>query len=81
MNGYRANSDITSSTEMPFFIGDVTEYDTRRSTLKHLAHIRDTQDLKDGDLVELFGHIIRWDSIQCVSEPTCRRYGALSLHT
>jgi hypothetical protein len=57
---------------MPFYIGDVTAANARRSNLKHIRHIKYTKDLRNGDVVEVFGHVFRWDTDKCVSEQQCR---------
>ena len=55
---------------MSFLIGDVSEQDLKRSTVRHITHIRDVQEVREGTLVEFFGYAVRWD-VHCVSEKEC----------
>lgn len=64
---------------MPIFVGDVSQSEYQRASVKHVKHIRETAELHEGDIVEFFGHVLRWDE-NCVAQDTCRQY-VLIIHT
>ncbi|CAL1708828.1 unnamed protein product [Somion occarium] len=58
---------------MPIFIGDLNQSEYETSEVKKLKHIQETRNLKPGDIVEFFGHAVRWDA-DCVTEDNCLRW-------
>lgn len=56
---------------MSFYIGDCSARSCNSRNIRTIPHIRDTKNLRDGDIVNLFGHILKWDWHDCVSEETC----------
>ena len=58
---------------MTFYIGDCSGDFVKAAEVKHVYHIRDVGHLKDGDIVNIFGHVLRWDTDLCVSDNICRR--------
>jgi len=60
---------------MPILIGDISPSEFRRSEVNHINHIRDIASLKNGDVVEFFGHALKFDE-DCVTESICRQLQA-----
>ncbi|KAH9887311.1 hypothetical protein C8Q73DRAFT_260350 [Cubamyces lactineus] len=60
---------------MSFRIGKLRPYDERE--VKHIEHSDETRHLKEGDIVEIFDHILQWDN-DCVSVDVCASWRDLA---
>lgn len=57
---------------MPLFIGDISPSEYDPSQAKHLKHSRETRTLSEGDIIEFFGYVGRWNR-DCVTDEDCYR--------
>jgi hypothetical protein len=50
---------------MVYYVGNFTK-DPRHCEIKHIRHSVETEDLRDGDVVETWDQVFEWDEDKCV---------------
>lgn len=59
---------------MVFLVGNLTQEWFASSEVKHISHIKEIEELQDGDVVELLDYAMVYDSAASVTEDICKRF-------
>ncbi|KAI0074961.1 hypothetical protein K474DRAFT_1773585, partial [Panus rudis PR-1116 ss-1] len=64
---------MNTHPQMTIFIGDLQQEDYASSHVRNIHHSRETVDIRNGEIVQFFGHAYRWDE-NCISSDICLQW-------